>query len=420
MIIQSFEKIVEKVQGASSAAAGKESEPEPMEVDVDPPLEGSSNLVSASSEENRVSGSKQTSSTEQSAVRSGDSSRANDSSFESDPELVELESLKKTLEARIQLRLQKVTSTEGILHKPCHSQFTDIMHKARDSCLSMQNQPPAPRTLSVAVKGPAATTATARIEVEMDQQQHQQQLERGEQREAATGDQTAGFSGQCKDWFAMHMMKVMHDMDAEDCIFQHLDLKVLEAIAKDEYVDFNKLIDRDEPEDDNINLPEGLKLYLPQAKLPFKINTFGMWCKAALVFMAAHQKYHPEKAAELIEYHSSIEGYAKTYLWHKVAEYDQKFRRNMAKKPWRHWGLVNQALVSRVFQADDESSTKAFKKDKDREKAEGDSKGGKPQKGKDATMTIAVQSVEKLHMELLTAPRSRVGLKHRKNDGAQL
>ncbi len=209
------------------------------------------------------------------------------------------------------------------------------------------------------------------------EQEAEQRKSKPKESDQDSFEKTPPTSGMCKDWFATRMMQTMHDMDVEDCIFQHLDVRTIEAIAKDEYVDINRLIDCDEPEDDNFQLSEGIRLYLPQAKLPFKINSFGMWCKAALVYMAAHQKYHPEKAAELLEYRASIEGFARTYPWVKVAEYDRKFRRNMAKKPWRHWGLINQTLVSKVLQAEEEPHHKSFKKEKEKEKSEAEGKSAK-------------------------------------------
>ncbi len=308
--------------------------------------------------------------------RVSDTSKGTDSSFKSDPELMELETMRKTLESRIQLCRSK-SGRPALNPTACESEYTDIMHKSKEHCLSMQNNPPSLKTISLPGAETQQCAAAARVMVELKDSDPKPGCSHAAE-EAPPDAKSRGENNQCKDWFARQMMKTLHDMDAEDCIFQHLETKILESIAKDEYVDFNKLIDREDDEQGTqVNEPEGVTFYIPQTKVPFKISNFATWCKAALIYMGAHQKFHLDRAAELIEYRSSIEGFAKTYPWFKVAEYDRKFRRNQAKKPWHHWELISQTLVMRVLNSDEEGKEKPNKKQE-----KGEQQSGQKGKGK--------------------------------------
>ncbi len=251
------------------------------------------------------------------------------------------------------------------------------MHKARDNCDSTVVNPPSQREPSVPGAAGKTVEKQAELQIQMTTEMRAKTTPpepipstSAEVEPAPTAEGKAGV-----DWFKVQLMYALHDMDGEDSVFEHLDRKILEAIAKDEFVDFRRLLEKEEVKGKGLSMcsQEGVEFYFLSNKPPPEITGFGEWCKAFLIFQAAHQKFHPERAQELLEYRASIEEFAKQFPWHKVAEYDCKFRRNMAKKPWRHWGLINQLWRARILVGDDERGGKP-PKTSDKEQ---DPKGGK-------------------------------------------
>ncbi len=312
------------------------------------------------------------------AQRLSDSGPSMNSSVESDQELAELELLKRTVEMWIQAK----RNDKDLPPVPSSSVFTEIMHKARDTCNSLSVNPSSSPPSVDVVGVPGQKTTEVQIEVAKEKVTEQTTAQPVTLGPAAALEPQPGTStGKAgTDWFDARLMQALHNIDGEDLVFEHLDRKVLEAIAKDEFVEFGRLIDRQEIEPEKgIHLynQEGVEFYFPQNKAAPKINSFGEWCRASLVFQAAHQKFHPERTAKIMEYRASIEEFAKQFPWAKVAEYHRRFRRNMAKKPWRHWGLVNQLWRAKILVSDEEREKPKGTKDKP-----SDQEGGKSTKAK--------------------------------------
>ncbi len=108
MISQGMEKIMEKVQEVQTSAANTTAGEQVQQVHAS--VLTSDEAVEHSSQ---AGVSTENSGPEQNNSKSGDLSKGMDSSFESDPELIELVSLRKTLEAKIQLKLQQSGSSTG-------------------------------------------------------------------------------------------------------------------------------------------------------------------------------------------------------------------------------------------------------------------------------------------------------------------
>ncbi len=153
-------------------------------------------------------------------------------------------------------------------------------------------------------------------------------------------------SGRYSDeYLQTHVMEVIRDLDGKHSLHFHVETKYLEAIAEGKYIDFSKLLkDEHDDDDDNIEvkMQNALTFYLPASKPCRKIDCVETWLKAFVVFDSAFNLYHPNKAATLLEYRTSIERFAADFDWVNVYAYDRHFRQVQANKPGRPWNLVNQ------------------------------------------------------------------------------
>ncbi len=151
--------------------------------------------------------------------------------------------------------------------------------------------------------------------------------------------------------FDMRVMGVIHRMNGQDNLHNHLDLKMVEAIVRGEYVDFAKLLKQDRPEDSQLQVinQNELTFYVPATKPPAHIASHEVWNQAFMVFQSVQVKYHPHLSGELLEYRNLIAIAAQDYDWERVYNYDKEFRRVMAHTPGHPWNLVNHDLRTHIL-----------------------------------------------------------------------
>ena len=147
----------------------------------------------------------------------------------------------------------------------------------------------------------------------------------------------------------------------------HVDEVIQRKIANHEYVEFAKLLPKDKVTTESDNRMEmvnrgGLSYWVPVSdRESSSIHGFGKWEQAFRVFMNIYLRFHPQRAAELIEYNHSIFHASQSYAWDNVAAYDVDFRLHMARHANRSWALIlQQAWLFRLkdkFRQDHYNST---------------------------------------------------------------
>ncbi len=160
-------------------------------------------------------------------------------------------------------------------------------------------------------------------------------------------------AGQLSDeWFTMKMMHALRDIDGKHSLHLHLDEKTLELIAEGKYVEFGKLLKSvDDNEEPMCEVKQNdLTFYIPTQKQPRKVDCLATWCKAFMVFHSTCQVYRPEISGQLLEYRSSIKGFARHNEWSSVYAYDRFFCCVQASRPGRPWNLTNQAAKDEFLQ----------------------------------------------------------------------
>ena len=145
----------------------------------------------------------------------------------------------------------------------------------------------------------------------------------------------------------------------------HLDRNLQSKIINSEYVDFSKLISRDQigREDENRNelvSRGGSTFFVPVADrlIGGGINNFSKWEQAFRIFANVYTKVFPHKASELIQYNHTIYTAAQNFSWENVYAYDKEFRIHISNFPQRCWSVILQqawtmCLKDRVHRFDD-------------------------------------------------------------------
>ena len=126
----------------------------------------------------------------------------------------------------------------------------------------------------------------------------------------------------------------------------HVDPLMVEKIQRGDYVDFGKLIPRDQvlvEEEQRLEMviKGGHTYYMPVSESS-SINSFLHWEQAFRVFANIYTKTHPERSSELIEYNHIIHTISLSYTWDNVYMYDKDFRMHLARHPKRSWSVILQ------------------------------------------------------------------------------
>ena len=130
-------------------------------------------------------------------------------------------------------------------------------------------------------------------------------------------------------------------------VSNHVDEVTKRKIILGQYVDFSKLLPRDQIKSERdsqrmemINV-DGVPVWQPVADrdLPV-INSFSKWDQAFRVFSAIFTEVYPTRAKELVQYSHNIHLASISYIWDNVYAYDIDFRIHMSKYPERNWGII--------------------------------------------------------------------------------
>ena len=138
-------------------------------------------------------------------------------------------------------------------------------------------------------------------------------------------------------------------------VASHLEEGVVRKIENGEFVDFAKLIPRDQiiADTDETELKmvflEGKTYYVP-VKEASAISGFSKWEQAFRVFSDIYTRAHPHHATELIQYNHIIHTASLTYIWSNVYAYNQDFRLHMTRHPRRSWAILLQQSWSMRLQ----------------------------------------------------------------------
>ena len=132
----------------------------------------------------------------------------------------------------------------------------------------------------------------------------------------------------------------------------HLEESLIARIARGEYIDFTHIIacDRVELEEDHrleLISQGGRPVWQPASDRDItQISSFAKWQQAFRVYSNVYMKYHPERAAELMEYSHIIHDASMTFTWANVYRYDKDFCLHMAKHTDRSWAII----LSKAYQ----------------------------------------------------------------------
>ena len=141
-----------------------------------------------------------------------------------------------------------------------------------------------------------------------------------------------------------------------------LDEVLIQKIKDGRYVDSAKLVLKDKvAEEDNnrlelVHKPGKGTFYVPASNRELSnISNIGKWDQAFRIYLKVYSSYHPNRAAELVEYSHVIHGAAGIFIWQNVYNYDKHFRIHMGNNPTRNWGIILQQAWS--FYLTDKIST---------------------------------------------------------------
>lgn len=142
------------------------------------------------------------------------------------------------------------------------------------------------------------------------------------------------------------------DLSCDDQLYQltaHLDRALIEKIKNGEYMDFSKLVPRDSVIPDNekkkfqIVDDEGKPAFAPyEEKDAGGISSYKKWELAFDIYAGIFTKFHPARAAELLEYRHIIRRGAEMFQWANVYNYDKIFRQHVERNPGRTWAKKHQ------------------------------------------------------------------------------
>ena len=128
----------------------------------------------------------------------------------------------------------------------------------------------------------------------------------------------------------------------------HLPKSIVEKITSGSYVEFYRLLPSEtthSPENSlNLVLTKNGQISLAPRKEPAKVISFEEWCDAFITYMYVYLKVHNNKAAELLIYFNTIRKMFRKYRWKAARDYDEEFRRRMAKNPLRSWATIDGEL----------------------------------------------------------------------------
>ena len=136
--------------------------------------------------------------------------------------------------------------------------------------------------------------------------------------------------------------------DNFNVITLHMDETVVIKIAKHEYVDFARLVQRDKVDREDDHRMEminkgGKTWWVPVSdREGTAISSFFRWEQAFRVFSSIYTRFFPGKASELVEYNHVIFGASLTYIWDNVYKYDKDFRMHLSNYPERGWNRILQ------------------------------------------------------------------------------
>ena len=130
----------------------------------------------------------------------------------------------------------------------------------------------------------------------------------------------------------------------------HVDESTQSKIINGEYVDFGKLLPRDQilsEEDGRLELVirNGRTYWTPVTE-SVVINSFSKWEQAFRVFANIYTRKFPHKSSELIQYNHVIHSISSLYTWENVYGYDKEFRIHLSKHPDRSWSVILQQAWS--------------------------------------------------------------------------
>ena len=158
--------------------------------------------------------------------------------------------------------------------------------------------------------------------------------------------------GRCLTSSKVDEQKFLHSLyvDANYAmVASHVDDITRRKIENCEYVDFGKLMPRDQvmSEEDNRMVPineNGEQYWKPFADTKITgISSYSKWEVAFRVFSDIFARKFAEKSPELIQYGHVIYTTSLSHSWEQVYGYDREFRIHMSRYPLRSWGIILQS-----------------------------------------------------------------------------
>ena len=133
-------------------------------------------------------------------------------------------------------------------------------------------------------------------------------------------------------------------------IGNHLDANTIDKIERGDYVDFGRLVPKDQvlvEEDQRLEMVirSGRTFYVRVSDVT-AISSFNKWEQAFRVFSNIYTKANPHHSSELIEYNHVIHTISLCYIWDNVYLYDKDFRMHIAHNPEHNWSIILQQAWS--------------------------------------------------------------------------
>ena len=136
-------------------------------------------------------------------------------------------------------------------------------------------------------------------------------------------------------------------------IGMHVDESTQEKIKKSEYVDFAKLISKEQGDENKMELifKNGQTYFVPAVDRENLnvISSLFKWEQAFRIFSNIYPSVNPGRVTELIQYNHIICTAAGEYLWDNVYAYDKEFRKHIAKFPSHSWVLILQQAWTMIL-----------------------------------------------------------------------
>ena len=131
-------------------------------------------------------------------------------------------------------------------------------------------------------------------------------------------------------------------------IGMHVDQATQDRIIRGEYIDFSRLIPKDQvlTADDNryeMIVRDGKTFWIPATNHEgTAISNFNRWEQAFRVYSDIYMKAYPHRASELVQYCHLIHTASQSFTWENVYMYNKDFRLHMAKHTKRSWSIILQ------------------------------------------------------------------------------